>query len=175
MRLQITITELDEERWAYLQSNVHTGYNIPEDASRVCLTFTREGEERHAEMTIGALMGLLMGLGMVGVSRELRNVVAKLKPIDLPSFLDQVRTAADPARADVPAGRRPILPWPEMVRHLTAEQAKELTELINRPCGDHGSPVIAVEPSQFEGAPPIRTHEDGCQSYGPYAESTKEA
>jgi hypothetical protein len=174
MRLQITITEMDEERWAYLQSNVHTDYNIPEGSSRVCLTFTHGEEERHAEMTIGAVVGLLVGLGLVGATSDLRRVLGKLKPTDLPSFLDQVRTEADPARGETPAGRRPILPTPEMVRGLTASQAKELTELVNRPCDDHGSPVITVESSQFQGAPPIRTHEDGCQSYGPYAEQKYE-
>lgn len=159
MRLQVNVIELDEERWAYLQANVRTEYQIPEDASRVCLTFSYGEEERHVEMSVGALIGLLMGLGMVGVTRELRNAMAKLRPVDLPTFLDQVRRSADPAR--------PFLPTPAMVRNLSSQEAAELVKLLNQPC-EHNSPVTSYEESQFDGAPPVRTHKDGCQSYGPY-------
>jgi hypothetical protein len=160
MRLQVNMIELDEERWAYLQANVHAEYVIPEDASRVCLTFSYGEEERHVEMTTGAFLGLLMGLGMVGVTRELRNAMAKLRPVDLPTFLDQVRRQADPAL--------PFLPTPDMVRNLSAREAVELTKLLNQPC-EHDSPVTSYEASQFPDAPPVRTHKDGCTSYGPYA------
>lgn len=160
MRIEMTMTEVDEERWAYLQSTVRTEYEIQEGATRVCLTFSHGEEERHVEMSMGSAVGLLMGLGMVGVTRELRNALAKLRPVDLPTFLDQVRRQADPAR--------PFLPTPDMVRNLSSKEAVDLAKLINQPC-EHDSPVVSYEASQFDGAPPVRTHKDGCQSYGPYA------
>jgi hypothetical protein len=163
MRIQMTVTEVDEERWAYLQSNVQPEYKIPEGATRVCLTFSHGEEERHVEMPMGTVVGLLMGLGMVSVTREMRAALARLRPVDLPDFLisDEELVKADPSL--------PFLPTPDMVRNLSSKEAVELTELLNRPC-EHNSPVIYFEPSQFDGAPPVRFHKDGCQSYGPYSE-----
>lgn len=37
---------------------------------------------------------------------------------------------------------------------------------------DHGAAVTKEDPSVFEGAAPVRTFADGCQSYGPYATET---
>lgn len=132
MRIQMTMIEVDEERWAYLQANVQAEYEIPEDATRVCLTFSYGEEERHVEMPLGSTMGLLMGLGMVGVTREMRNALAKLRPV-----------------------------------------AADLVNLINTPC-EHDSPVVSFTPSQFDDAPPVRRHKDGCQSYGPYTKPEAE-
>lgn len=160
MRIQMAMIELDEERWAYLQANVQTEYKIPEGASRVCLTFGYGEEERHVEMPMGTIVGLLMGLVMVGVTREMRSALARLRPVDLPEFLNQARRQADPSL--------PLLPTPDMVRNLSSKQAADLVKLINQPC-EHDSPAVSFEPSQFDGAPPVRTHKDGCQSYGPYA------
>lgn len=162
MRIEMTMTEVDEERWAYLQSTVRTEYEIQEGATRVCLTFSHGEEERHVEMSMGSAVGLMMGLGMVGVTRELRNALAKLRPVDLPTFLDQVRRQADPSL--------PLLPTPDMVRNLSSKEAADLVKLINQPC-EHDSPAVSFNPSQFDGAPPVRTHKDGCQSYGPYTKS----
>jgi hypothetical protein len=145
VRLQLTITETDEDQWSYLHSAVLTEYEIPADASRVCLTFTHGEEERHAEMPMGSLVGLLLGLGMVGISRDLQRYLSKLKPTDLSTFLNQVRREADPALK------------------------------VNRPCDDHGSPVVRVQESQFPDAPPVRIHKDGCQSYGPYDQEDRDA
>lgn len=95
----MTITDLDEELWTYLQRNVRTEYEIPEGAVRVCLTFSREGEERHAEMPMAAIVGLLMGLGMVSASQAFRaltlTVQAALTPDALPDHLEDQRDAAD--------------------------------------------------------------------------------
>lgn len=166
MRIQMTMTEVDEERWAYLQCAVQAEYRIPEGATRVCLTFSRGEEERHVEMPMGSTVGLLMGLGMVGVTREMRAAMARLKPIDLPVFLNQVRRQADPSLS--------LLPTPDMVRNLSSKEAADLVKLINQPC-EHNSPAVSFEPSSFDGAPPVRTHKDGCQSYGPYAKSEPDA
>lgn len=40
-------------------------------------------------------------------------------------------------------------------------------DALPEPC-EHGAPVTGETPSVFEGAQPIRTYADGCQSYGPY-------
>lgn len=165
MRIQMTVTDLDDERWAYLQANVQAEYKMPEDATRVCLTFSYGEEERHVEMPMGTTLGLLVGLGMVGVTREMRNALAKLRPVDLPEFLNQARRQADPSL--------PLLPTPDMVRHLSAKEAADLVNLINTPC-EYNSPTVSFELSQFDGAPPVRTHKDGCQSYGPYAKTEPE-
>jgi hypothetical protein len=34
---------------------------------------------------------------------------------------------------------------------------------------EHRAPVTRQEPSVFDGAEPVRTYSDGCQSYGPYS------
>lgn len=157
MRIQMTMTDLDEEQWAYLQADVQAEYKISDGTTRVCLTFGYGEEERHVEMPMGSAVGLLMGLGMVGVAREMRNAMARLR-VDL----NQARRQADPSL--------PLLPTPDMVRNISSKEAVELTRLLNKPC-EHGSPAVSFEPSQFHGMPPVRTHKDGCQSYGPYAES----
>lgn len=162
MRIQMTMIDLDEERWAYLQATVQAEYQIPEDATRVCLTFGFGEKERHVEMPLGSTLGLLMGLGMVGVAREMRNAMAKLRPVDLPEFLNEARRQADPSLS--------LLPTPDMVRNLSSKEAAELTKLLNTPC-EHDSPAVSFNPSQFDDAPPVRTHKDGCQSYGPYAKT----
>ena len=124
MRAQMTITDLDQERWDYLQRNVRAEYEIPEGTTRVCLTFSREGEERHAEMPLGVIIGLLVGLGMTGTFTAFTKA------------MDQLKKATEKAEPEPPC--------------------------------EHGSPVKSTSPSMFDGAPPVRTHEDGCQSYGPY-------
>jgi hypothetical protein len=92
MRIQMTITELDEERWAYLQANVRAEYTIPEGATRVCLIFAHGEEERHVEMPLALVPGLLGGLAL-GV-----HAMAALTPDALPDFLKNARETADPAR-----------------------------------------------------------------------------
>lgn len=108
MRIQIVMTDLDQERWDYLQRVVQVEYKIPADAVRVCLTFTYGEEERHAEISLADHMGLLMGLTMVGVGQRLKtaieglstikNEAAVMTPDVLPGHLEQVRNEADPAR-----------------------------------------------------------------------------
>lgn len=71
MRLQTTVTDLDPIRWGYLQRMVQAEYEIPEDATRVCLTFTYGEQERHVEMPMGTLVSLLIGLGMVHLGKNL--------------------------------------------------------------------------------------------------------
>jgi hypothetical protein len=123
VRAQMTITDLDQDRWDYLQRNVRAEYEIPEGTTRVCLTFSREAEERHAEMPLTTLIGLLTGLILNSTFAAFTKVMDKIN--------------------------------------------KTKTAEIGDPC-EHGSPVKSTSPSMFDGAPPVRTHEDGCQSYGPY-------
>lgn len=42
-----------------------------------------------------------------------------------------------------------------------------LAHQMNPKC-DHGASMVGVTISGFAGGEPIRTYEDGCQSYGPY-------
>lgn len=105
MRIQMTMTDLDEGRWAYLQSTVQAEYEIPEDATRVCLTFSHgEEEERHVEMPMGSVLGLLAGLGVLGLGQTIRTAMAALTPDALPDFLKSVRETADPALKDAEPG-----------------------------------------------------------------------
>jgi hypothetical protein len=97
MRTRMMITNLDAEQWDYLHRNVRTEYEVPAGATRACLIFSREGEERHAEMSLAALVGLLVGLSMAGATRTLRAAMAALTPDALPDELEAERNAADPA------------------------------------------------------------------------------
>lgn len=98
MRIQMTMTDLDEEQWACLQADVQAEYKIPEGSTRVCLTFSYGEEERHAEMPMGSVTGLLIGLGKIGPSQAIRTAMAALTPDALPDFLKDTRETADPAR-----------------------------------------------------------------------------
>lgn len=75
----MTLTDLDQDRWDYLQRNVRAEYEIPEGATRLCLTFSREGEERHAEMPMGVIIGLLVGLGMTGTFAAFTKAMDQIK------------------------------------------------------------------------------------------------
>jgi len=99
MRLQTTITELSTEQWELAQKVLKTGYEIPADASRVCLTLEHNGEERHAEMPLGAYIGLLGAFGLTSLATGLQTAMAALTPDALPDHLDDLRNAADPQRA----------------------------------------------------------------------------
>lgn len=86
----MTITDLDEGRWAYLQANVQAEYEIPEDATRVCLTFTYGEQERHVEMSMSTLIGLLMGMGARNIGKSLNAFMTKVSE-GLKGRPDQVR------------------------------------------------------------------------------------
>ena len=164
MRLQIEITDMTDGEWKYAQEVIRAEYQIPAGASRVCLTMTHGDEERHVEMPLASFVGVSTGLILAGAFRAFSEALSSDK---ISAALEKARNEADPQRAA--ERRKLILPTPDMVRSLSAQEAAELTDLINRPC-DHQSPVVSVEPSQFPEAPPVRTHEDGCQSYGPYTD-----
>lgn len=78
MRITSTIEDLDEDRWQYVQRLVKTFYEFTEDMTRVCVTFVRGAEERHAEMPLGAYTGLMMGLGLVKTSVRLSQILTDL-------------------------------------------------------------------------------------------------
>ena len=79
MRITATIEDLDEKRWDYLHRAGKTSYEFPEDAIRVCATFVGENEVRHVEMPLGAFIGLLMGMSLIGFST--RVVAALNRPV----------------------------------------------------------------------------------------------
>lgn len=144
MRIQSTITEVTPEQWAYFQRTLKTSYTIGENDPRVCLTVQHEGEERHVEMPLGIYAGTLTGMGLSEAMDRFRvqisTAFAALTPDTLPDHLNKARDAADPARKP---GQ------------------------TEAPC-EHGSPVLETIPSLFHDERQVRTHADGCQSYGPY-------
>lgn len=126
MRIKTTIDRLNENQWQFANRVLLTSYNIPKDASRVCLVIEHRGEERHAELPIGAYMGLVGGLGLKAVIEGYGTAQAALTPDALPDHLETVRNAADPAR-------RPVLPTAAQVRDLSAQDAVTLADEMNRP------------------------------------------
>lgn len=98
MRAQMTITDLDQERWDYLQRNVRAEYEIPEGTTRVCLTFSREAEERHVELPLTTLIGLLAGLVASSATKGLQGFLTKIRESKAAENQDDVNTR--PAGAD---------------------------------------------------------------------------
>jgi hypothetical protein len=133
MRITATMTDLNEQEWSYLHRVVQTEYEMGQNF-RVCLTFSRQGEDRHVELPMHVYGSILTGLAV-------HSAMAALRPQDLAGYLESQRNEADPARR---MGQ-------------------------SEPACEHGTIVVDVKPSVFEGAPPVRHHADGCESYGPYA------
>jgi hypothetical protein len=87
VRAQMTITDLDQESWDYLQRNVRAEYKIPQGTTRVCLTFSREAEERHVELPLVTMITLLAGLVVSGAAKALGT--------RFPGLLTKAREEAD--------------------------------------------------------------------------------
>lgn len=66
MRVTSTISDLTEGQWKLVQNQVKTSYYIPHGSTRVCATFERGELERHVEMPMSALIGLLVALTHAG-------------------------------------------------------------------------------------------------------------
>jgi hypothetical protein len=64
MRLKVEIDDLTPEQWDQAQKTLKTSYDIPENASRVCLTLVHGEEERHVETPVSALTSLLWGMSL---------------------------------------------------------------------------------------------------------------
>lgn len=124
MRLTTTIDRLTAEQWTIAHQILRTEYEIPMDASRVCLVLEHRGEERHAELPLGAYAELLRSLAADSVLSPLRTAMAALTPDALPDHLEKVRQAADPERL-------PALPTPDEVRNLSAADAAKLAAKMN--------------------------------------------
>jgi len=150
MRATIKVTDLSLPQWDWIQSNLQTSYNMPDNAVRVCVRFELNPEmsERHAEMPVRVFIAMMAQLQ----AAELR---ATADPLAL------ARQAADQAKW-------PRLPTADQVRNLTAEEAAELTRQMNtRPTCPHGTPLVRVTPSIFQRADPMHEYADGCQMVGP--------
>jgi hypothetical protein len=142
MRARIKVMDLTRGQWDWLQANLPESYHVPDTSVRVCVELELDAElhMHHLEMSVRSFVALMSQLQLV----------------------ESVRNQVDPARL-------PVLPTADEVRRLSAADAVELTRRLNdgRTC-QHGSPVVSANPSVFEDAEPVRTFEDGCQSYGPY-------
>jgi hypothetical protein len=64
MRLKAEIDDLTPDQWEQAQKILKTSYNIPENASRACITLVHGQEERHVEAPVSALISLLWGLSL---------------------------------------------------------------------------------------------------------------
>lgn len=146
MRLATTLTELTEEDWTMVQALLRPSYDIKANATRVCLTVVHGAEERHTELPMGAFFEVMAGLA---VHRTLRNTLVALAALT-PDALSE-------PEIECKCGfRAPELgPHPDCPAHSLK-------------C-EHGASVVREDPSAFEGAEPVRTFADGCQSYGPYS------
>lgn len=84
MRIQTTITDMDPDQWVTAQGILQAEYDIPADATRVCLTLNHQGEERHVGIPLGAYIGLLGALGMDSLTQGLRTAMAVVMPDTFP-------------------------------------------------------------------------------------------
>jgi hypothetical protein len=75
MRLKVEIDDLTPDQWSCAQRMLQVSYDIPDGASRACVTLTHQGEERHVEMPASRVSGLLMGLTLTTELRELGRTV----------------------------------------------------------------------------------------------------
>jgi hypothetical protein len=87
MRIQTTITDMSGDQWVVAQGILTAEYDIPADATRVCLTLDHEGEDRHVGIPLGAYIGLLGALGMDSLTRGLLTAMAVLTPDAFPGEL----------------------------------------------------------------------------------------
>jgi hypothetical protein len=179
MRTRIKVEEMTLRQWDHLQDNLRSSYYIPDGAVRVCVEFelTTEMNGRHVEMPLRAFVTLMTQLQRIeSHAGDVVSGTATFRPDELPGHLDNLRNQADPARAEINA-ELPPLPSPIRRLESAGNEVEKLPPLPakwsaplsgpDRTC-DHGLPVVNETPSVFEGADPVRTYEDGCQSFGPY-------
>lgn len=79
MRLKTEINDLTPDQWEQAQKYLKTGYDIPDGASRVCITLVHGDEERHVEAPVSVLTGLLFSLNLVPAFRQLADAMTKIR------------------------------------------------------------------------------------------------
>lgn len=79
MRLKTEINDLTPEQWEQAQKILKTSYDLPENASRVCLTLVHGEEERHVEAPVSALVGLLISLTLTPAFHQLADAMTKIR------------------------------------------------------------------------------------------------
>jgi hypothetical protein len=79
MRLKTEINDLTPEQWEQAQKTLKTGYDIPDGASRVCLTLVHGDKERHVEAPVSVLTGLLFILNLVPAFRRVSDAMTKVR------------------------------------------------------------------------------------------------
>lgn len=82
MQIKVTIEDLSQEHWEYVQRVVRTSYEFSENTVRVCATFTRGEEERHVEMPMGVMTGLMVALVSLVANKRMSAILAGLDPTD---------------------------------------------------------------------------------------------
>ena len=81
MRLTVNIDGLTPEQWVKAQQILRSEYDIPDGASRVCLTLVYGAEERHVETPVSALTGLLLTMTLTPAIRALADTVRMTRAI----------------------------------------------------------------------------------------------
>lgn len=82
MRIQTTVTDLNQFQWDLVQKTVLTGYNLHPGTVRTCVVFQHAGEERHAEMPLGMYYALMKRLPLMTGTDRLTTAMAALTPDD---------------------------------------------------------------------------------------------
>jgi hypothetical protein len=101
MRTQVKITGLTPAQMERLELRLRDDYEFTPGVARVCVIFSTghpQAPERHVEMPVRDLALLISEVHVVGMAEDI------LSPDELPGFLEEVRTAADPARHDIYSG-----------------------------------------------------------------------
>ena len=75
MRLKVEIDDLTPEQWDQAERLLKDSYDIPEDASRVCLTLIHGPELRHHEVPVSAFTTLMWGMSLAPAFKELARAV----------------------------------------------------------------------------------------------------
>lgn len=108
MRIAVTISDLTAEQWDSIQRILKTEYTFRDSDSRICLVVERDGEERHAQMPLHEFSGLMMATALGEATAGLLKGLREFRPKE-----------------------RPVLPTPDQVRHLSAEEAAALAAQMN--------------------------------------------
>lgn len=150
MRATVEVKDLNPAQNLYVLKNVPVnGREFLPGLPRVCVVFDMgEAIQLHVEMDVTELATIMVRLTTIGLRATAEAALVE-------------------TTGELEGKPLPWLPSADQVRHLSATQAAKLAEWGNAPC-EHGSPVVSREQSVFEGAPPVLTYADGCQSYGPY-------
>lgn len=121
MRLKVEINDLTPEQWEQAQEVLQAEYEIPNGASRMCLTILHGEEERHVEAPVMTLVSVVMSLTIAPAIRKLSDAVRESSNMFTPV---ELRDPLTPIYI-------PRLPTADQVRNLSAAEAAEPARDMN--------------------------------------------